>query len=77
MSNNGINFADFLIINRDGCKKKIDEIFRENKGKPIAIAINGKWGVGKSYFWKNEMTPFFKERTRHNSYIHFSFWKKR
>lgn len=61
MSNNGINFADFLIINRDGCKKKIDEIFRENKGKPIAIAINGKWGVGKSYFWKNEMTPFLKK----------------
>ncbi|HEC1769403.1 TPA: hypothetical protein R1730_001671, partial [Campylobacter lari] len=61
MSNNGIDFADFIFINRNECKKKIEEIFKENKDKPIAIAINGKWGVGKSYFWKNEMTPFLKK----------------
>ncbi|MBF7046922.1 NTPase KAP, partial [Campylobacter volucris] len=61
MSDNGIDFADFLIINRDECKKKIKEFFEENKDKPIAIAINGKWGVGKSHFWKNEMTPFLKK----------------
>lgn len=61
MSNNGIDFADFIFINRNECKKKIEEIFKKNKDKPIAIAINGKWGVGKSYFWKNEMTPFLKK----------------
>ncbi|MCR6594316.1 KAP family NTPase [Campylobacter insulaenigrae] len=61
MSNNGIDFADFIFINRNECKKKIEEIFKENKDKPIAIAINGKWGVGKSYFWKNEMTPFLRK----------------
>ncbi|MCV3457486.1 KAP family NTPase [Campylobacter sp. CNRCH_2016_0050h] len=61
MSNNGIDFADFIFINRNECKKKIEEIFKENKDKSIAIAINGKWGVGKSYFWKNEMTPFLKK----------------
>lgn len=40
-------------------KKKVLEHLKksEKNKKPIAIAINGKWGVGKTYFWKNNLAP--------------------
>ncbi|MBZ7946429.1 hypothetical protein H2264_00435 [Campylobacter sp. RM10541] len=56
------DYMEYFTTGRESCKKKIEEIFEENKNKPIAIAINGKWGVGKSYFWKNEIVPFLKKK---------------
>ncbi len=38
-------------------KERLKNIFK--KDKPIVISINGKWGVGKTYFWhdfKEELT---------------------
>lgn len=57
MSNGSFNPVDKLTIEREQCKEKIKEIFKISGDKPITIAINGKWGVGKSYFWKNEVAP--------------------
>jgi pantothenate kinase-related protein Tda10 len=34
------------------------------KDNPVVISINGKWGVGKTYFWhkfKDELTSKNKE----------------
>ncbi|EOH1933139.1 P-loop NTPase fold protein [Campylobacter jejuni] len=61
MSNYDFNYMEYTTINREQCKKTIEEIFEENKNKPITIAINGKWGIGKSYFWKNEIAPLLKK----------------
>lgn len=55
------DFMDFFICNRKQCKEKIIEIIQENKDKSITVAINGKWGVGKSYFWKNEIAPLLEK----------------
>ena len=32
-------------------EKHLEEIFRRNDSKGIAIAITGSWGVGKTFFW--------------------------
>lgn len=56
-----VNYAESFICSRKQYKEKIKEIFQISGDKPIAIAINGKWGVGKSYFWKNEVTPLLKK----------------
>lgn len=61
---NDFNFVDFLQCNRTACQEKIIEIIQENKDKPIAIAINGKWGVGKTYFWKNTIAPVLVEKLK-------------
>lgn len=52
---------NILLLIESNAKKTIEEIFEENKNKPITIAINGKWGIGKSYFWKNEIAPLLKK----------------
>ena len=36
------DYMEYFTTGRESCKKKIEEIFEENKNKPIAIAINGK-----------------------------------
>ncbi|RLL37051.1 hypothetical protein D9K80_04705 [Acinetobacter cumulans] len=40
-------------------EQRLEEIFRKNENKEIAIAITGCWGVGKTFFWNN----FFKSQT--------------
>ena len=32
-------------------EQRLEEIFRKNENKGIAIAITGCWGVGKTFFW--------------------------
>lgn len=34
-------------------EQRLEDIFKENNNKGIAIAITGQWGVGKTYFWKS------------------------
>jgi len=44
-------------MNITNLKEKLENIFKINE--PIVILINGKWGVGKTYFWhkfKKELT---------------------
>lgn len=47
---------------REYNQEKVLDIFEANKNKPIAIAINGEWGVGKTYFWKNHLAPKISEK---------------
>lgn len=61
---NDFDFVDFFQCNRTACQEKIIEIIQENKDKPIAIAINGKWGVGKTYFWKNTIAPLLADKLK-------------
>lgn len=67
---NPVDFAD-----RDTCKEKIMEIIKENKDRPIAIAINGKWGVGKTYFWKNMLAPLLATELK-KKVLYTSFFGK-
>ena len=32
-------------------EERLEQIFRENDNKGMAIAITGSWGVGKTFFW--------------------------
>lgn len=32
-------------------EQRLEDIFRKNENKGIAIAISGSWGVGKTFFW--------------------------
>lgn len=61
---NNLDFVDFFQCDRTACQEKIIEIIQENKDKPIAIAINGKWGVGKTYFWKNTIAPLLADKLK-------------
>ncbi|GAA6866267.1 hypothetical protein HpHNI55_07990 [Helicobacter pylori] len=47
------------IKEREILKEKIIEILKKskNQNKPVAIAINGEWGIGKTYLWKNGLAP--------------------
>ena len=47
---------------REYIQEKVLDILEANKNKPIAIAINGDWGVGKTYFWKNHLAPKISEK---------------
>lgn len=40
--------------------ERLEEIFRKNDNKGIAIAITGSWGVGKTFFWHE----FIKEKIK-------------
>jgi len=40
-------------------EQRLEQIFRENENKGMAVAITGSWGVGKTFFWKN----FLKNQT--------------
>lgn len=40
-------------------EQHLEEIFRKNANKEIAIAITGCWGVGKTFLWNN----FFRSQT--------------
>lgn len=40
-------------------EQRLEEIFRKNENKEIAIAITGCWGIGKTFFWNN----FFRNQT--------------
>lgn len=42
---------------RDFLRETFIRIMNQYKEKPIAISIDGKWGVGKTHFWKNELAP--------------------
>ncbi|ANF80794.1 KAP family P-loop domain protein [Acinetobacter sp. NCu2D-2] len=39
-------------------EKRLEQIFRDNQNKGIAIAITGCWGIGKTFAWNK----FIKER---------------
>ncbi|GAA7201462.1 P-loop NTPase fold protein [Helicobacter pylori] len=52
------------IKEREILKEKIIELLKKSKdqNKPVAIAINGEWGIGKTYLWKNELAPLIKDK---------------
>lgn len=67
------------IKEREILKEKIIKLLKksEDQNKPVAIAINGEWGIGKTYLWKNELAPLIREELKKKSHLHFCFWKKR
>jgi DNA polymerase III delta prime subunit len=34
-----------------------------------ALLINGEWGAGKTYFWKNSIVPMLEKKSRHHVYV--------
>ncbi|PUD54052.1 KAP family NTPase [Helicobacter pylori] len=66
------------IKEREILKEKIIELLKKSKdqNKPVAIAINGKWGIGKTYLWKNELAPLIKDKFRKNPIYTSVFGKK-
>ncbi|GAA8366490.1 hypothetical protein HpNP2_11630 [Helicobacter pylori] len=67
------------IKEREILKEKIIELLKKSKdqNKPVAIAINGEWGIGKTYLWKNGLAPLIREELKKKSHLHLCFWKKR
>lgn len=53
-----------FVSERECLKEKIIELLEKSKAreKPIAIAINGEWGIGKTHLWKHELAPLIKEK---------------
>lgn len=45
------------IKEREILKEKIIELLKKSKdqNKPVAIAINGEWGIGKTYLFYGKM----------------------
>ncbi|WP_228200202.1 hypothetical protein [Acinetobacter tianfuensis] len=47
-------------------EQRLEEIFRKNENKGIAIAITGLWGVGKTFFWntflENQTVKEYKKK---------------
>ncbi|PDX30182.1 P-loop NTPase fold protein [Helicobacter pylori] len=66
------------IKEREILKEKIIELLKKSKdqNKPIAIAINGEWGIGKTYLWKNGLAPLIKDKFRKNPIYTSVFGKK-
>lgn len=54
------------IKEREILKEKIIELLKKSKdqNKPVAIAINGEWGIGKTYLWKNGLAPLIREELK-------------
>lgn len=51
--------------------QRLEEIFRKNKNKGIAIAITGSWGIGKTFFWKNFIeSKICKEKEERKNYYY-------
>ena len=51
-------------------EQRLEEIFRKNENKKIAIAITGCWGVGKTFFW-NKFRESYKLK---NKYVYVSLF---
>ncbi|WP_120884746.1 P-loop NTPase fold protein [Helicobacter pylori] len=66
------------IKEREILKEKIIELLKksEDQNKLIAIAINGEWGIGKTYLWKNELAPLIREELKKNPIYISVFGKK-
>ncbi len=66
------------IKEREILKEKIIELLKksEDQNKPIAIAINGDWGIGKTYLWKNGLAPLIKDKFKKNPIYTSVFGKK-
>lgn len=66
------------IKEREILKEKIIELLKKSKdqNKSVAIAINGEWGIGKTYLWKNELAPLIKDKFRKNPIYTSVFGKK-
>ncbi|WP_375153533.1 P-loop NTPase fold protein [Helicobacter pylori] len=66
------------IKEREILKEKIIEILKksEDQNKLIAIAINGDWGIGKTYLWKNGLAPLIREELKKIPFILLFLGKK-
>lgn len=66
------------IKEREILKEKIIKLLKKSKdqNKPVAIAINGEWGIGKTYLWKNELAPLIREELKKNPIYTSVFGKK-
>ncbi len=54
------------IKEREILKEKIIELLKksEDQNKPVAIAINGEWGIGKTYLWKNGLALLIRKELK-------------
>ncbi len=66
------------IKEREILKEKIIELLKksEDQNKPVAIAINGEWGIGKTYLWKNGLAPLIRKELKKNPIYTSVFGKK-
>ena len=49
-------------IGRQELKERLDKILKEDF--PFGIIINGEWGIGKTYFWRDFINKFAKENKK-------------
>ncbi len=66
------------IKEREILKEKIIELLKKskNQNKSVAIAINGEWGIGKTYLWKNGLAPLIRKELKKNPIYTSVFGKK-
>ena len=53
--------------------KIVELLTKEPKG--ICLTITGKWGVGKTYFWKNSIQYKIQEKTK-NKVVYITLFGK-
>src|SRR5690606_13252023 len=51
-------------------EQRLEQIFRENENKGMAVAITGSWGVGKTFFWNT----FRKNNPNKKKYVYVSLF---
>ena len=51
-------------------EERLEQIFRENENKGMAVAITGSWGVGKTFFWNT----FRKNNPNKKKYVYVSLF---
>jgi KaiC/GvpD/RAD55 family RecA-like ATPase len=52
-------------------KNKLNNILTKDKSESVVVSINGKWGVGKTYFWHQ-----FKEQLTDKKVAYVSLFGK-
>lgn len=52
-------------------EERLEEIFKNNNNKGMAIAITGSWGVGKTFFWNNFIESRVKEEKNTRNTYHY------
>lgn len=53
------------------------EFFCESDCIEQAVMIKGSWGIGKTYFIKNKLIPFFKDKDKKRTIIYYSLFGKK
>ena len=55
--------------------ERLEDIFKNNNNKGMAVAITGQWGIGKTFFW-NKFINERAKREEERKYLPFSITQK-